>query len=283
MREAPPPVGVPLPAAPGISRIVAPNPGPMTGHGTNCWLVAHAGGTAIIDPGSDDPAHLHAIRTAARGPITHVLLTHTHRDHLSGARPLAASAGAPVCGFRNSASPSFTPDMALDDGARLAGLTALHTPGHATDHLCFVAPGGIVFTGDHVMGWSTTMVPPAPDGSIRQFLDGLARLRALAPSLLLPAHGPAITRPDSCLRGLIAHRLAREARIRAALGPEAAPLAELMRRVYRAIPPALRRAAELNLLAHLEKLQQDGQAVHGHDGWRVAPARPGAPDHTPPA
>ncbi|ACI53032.1 beta-lactamase domain protein [Gluconacetobacter diazotrophicus PA1 5] len=274
MREAAPPVGQPLAAAPGIRRIVAPNPGAMTGNGTNCWLVDHPGGTAIIDPGSDDPAHLHAIRAAA-GPVTHILLTHTHRDHLTGARPLGAATGAPVCGFRHSAVADFTPDIALDDGSAIAGLTAVHTPGHATDHLCFVTADGIVFTGDHIMGWSTTMVPPAPQGSVRQFLDGLARIDALDARLLLPAHGPSITAPAACIRALIDHRLTREATILAALDAVPATLEDMMRRVYRAVPPALHRAAEMNLLAHLEKLREDGHAVHGHDGWRVAPGRPG--------
>ncbi|MBB2168777.1 MBL fold metallo-hydrolase [Gluconacetobacter aggeris] len=275
VREPPPPTGRPLKAAahlPGLRRVVAPNPGPMTGHGTNSWLVDHPGGTAIIDPGSDHPAHLEALLAAAGGRITHILLTHTHRDHLTGARPLGQMAGAPVCGFRHSAVPSFTPDIALDDGSVVAGLTVLHTPGHATDHLCFLTADGILFTGDHIMGWSTTMVPPAPDGSVRQFLDGLARIDALAPSLLLPAHGPPIPAPESCIRALIAHRLSREERILAALHQGPATLDEMMRRVYRAIPPTLRRAAELNLLAHLEKLRDDGRAIHDRDGWRATTA-----------
>jgi glyoxylase-like metal-dependent hydrolase (beta-lactamase superfamily II) len=265
----------------------------MTGHGTNCWLVDHPGGTAIIDPGSDAPAHLHAIRAAARGPITHILLTHTHRDHLTGARPLGAMTGAPVCAFRHSTVADFTPDIALDDGSVTAGLTVLHTPGHATDHLCFATAGevgtageftvagGTIFTGDHIMGWSTTMVPPAPDGSVRQFLDGLARIGRLGARLLLPAHGPAIPDPDPCIAGLIAHRLSREATILAALDSDPATMEDMMRRVYRAAPAALRRAATLNLLAHLEKLQEDGRAVHGHDGWRIAPGPPGQKGGSP--
>ncbi|GBQ29751.1 MBL fold metallo-hydrolase [Gluconacetobacter sacchari] len=241
----------------------------MTGHGTNSWLVDHPGGTAVIDPGSDNPAHLGALLAAAGGRITHILLTHTHPDHVTGARPLGRMAGAPVCGFRHSALASFTPDIALDDGAAVAGLTALHTPGHATDHLCFLAEGGVIFTGDHIMGWSTTMVPPAPHGSVRQFLDGLERIGALAPTLLLPAHGPPIPQPASCIQGLIAHRRSREATILAALRPTPATTEEMMHRVYRAIPAALRRPAELNLLAHLEKLREDGRAIHDRDGWRA--------------
>lgn len=243
----------------------------MTGHGTNSWLVDHPGGTAIIDPGSDHPVHLEALLAAGGGRITHILLTHTHRDHLTGARPLGLMTGAPVCGFRHSAVPAFTPDIPLDDGATIAGLTVLHTPGHATDHLCFLAGGGIVFTGDHIMGWSTTMVPPAPDGSVRQFLEGLERIHALAPTLLLPAHGPPIPTPESCIQALIAHRLSREATILAALPPIAATTEDMMRRLYRTVPASLRRAAELNLLAHLEKLRDDGRAIHDRDGWRTAP------------
>lgn len=268
---------------PGLRRIVAPNPGPMTGHGTNSWLVDHPGGTAVIDPGSDHPAHLEAILAAGGGRITHILLTHTHRDHLTGARPLGRMTGAPVCGFRHSAVASFTPDIALDDGSVVAGLTALHTPGHATDHLCFLTAEGTVFTGDHIMGWSTTMVPPAPDGSVRQFLDGLERISALAPSLLLPAHGAPISTPETCISALIAHRLSREDRILAALRQGPATLDDMMRRVYRAIPTSLHRAAELNLLAHLEKLRDDGRAMHDHAVWRADAAHGDSPPPREPA
>ncbi|MBB2202866.1 MBL fold metallo-hydrolase [Gluconacetobacter tumulisoli] len=269
VNEPPPPVGVPLDAAPGIRRIVAPNPGPMTGHGTNSWLVAHPAGTVVIDPGPDDPAHLRAIVAAARGPVSHILLTHTHRDHLEGARPLAGMTGVPVCAYRHSACATFSPDIALDDGARVATLAALHTPGHASDHLCFATRDGILFTGDHIMGWSTTMVPPAPHGSVRLFLHSLDKVLDHDARLLLPAHGPPITRTVPCVQGLIAHRLAREASILAALPDEPATLEVILRRVYRAVRPALRRAAELNLLAHLEKLRDDGLVVHDHDTWRA--------------
>ncbi|WP_264811763.1 MBL fold metallo-hydrolase, partial [Gluconacetobacter johannae] len=250
-------------------RIVAPNPGPMTGHGTNSWLVEHAAGTAVIDPGPDDAAHLRAIVAAARGPVTHILLTHTHRDHLDGARPLAGMTGAPVCAYRHSACATFTPDIALDDGAPVATLTALHTPGHAADHLCFATGDGVLFTGDHIMGWSTTMVPPAPHGSVRLFLDSLNKVLDRDARLLLPAHGAPIASPAPCIRGLIAHRLAREDSILAALPEEPATLDDIMRCVYRAIRPALHRAAKLNLLAHLEKLRDDGRVVHHHETWRA--------------
>ncbi|NVN35932.1 MBL fold metallo-hydrolase [Komagataeibacter swingsii] len=271
--EPPPPHGVALPQTPAIRRVVADNPGPMTGNGTNSWLVDHDGGCVVIDPGSTDPAHLDALVAAAGGrPITHVILTHTHADHLAGARPLAARLGIPVCGFHASAEPEFTPDIGLRDGDEIAGLRVLYTPGHASDHICLETGDGIIFTGDHVMGWSTTMVPPAPHGSVRQFLDSMDYLLQRGSPLLLPAHGPAIPHVKACIEGLVAHRRAREESILALLPDEPCTLDEIVDSLYHNLRPGLRRAARLNLHAHLEKLEHDGRvALHGDQWTKIMP------------
>lgn len=264
--EPPPPYGVPLPQSATIRRVVANNPGPMTGNGTNSWLVEHAGGCVVIDPGSAAPAHLDALVAAAGGrPVTHIILTHTHHDHLDGARPLGLRLGVPVCGFHASAEPEFTPDIGLHDGDEIAGLRVLYTPGHASDHICLETGDGIILTGDHVMGWSTTMIPPAPHGSVRQFLDSMALLRRRHARLLLPAHGPAITRVKECIDGLVAHRQAREESILALMPDTPRTLDEIVDSMYHNLRPGLRRAAQLNLHAHLEKLEHDGRVRH-HDG-----------------
>ncbi|RFD20679.1 MBL fold metallo-hydrolase [Komagataeibacter melaceti] len=266
--EPPPLYDVPLPETPTIRRVVANNPGPMTGNGTNSWVVEHAQGCVIIDPGSATPEHLDALVNATAGhPVTHIILTHTHRDHLEGARPLGERLGVPVCGFYQSAEPSFTPDIGLHDADVIAGLRVLYTPGHANDHICLETPDGIIFTGDHVMGWSTTMVPPAPHGSVRQFLDSMDYLQQRNSHLLLSAHGPAITQVNECINGLVAHRHAREKSILALLPATPRTLDEILDSMYHKLRPGLRRAARLNLHAHLEKLHEEGRVSLHDDRW----------------
>ncbi len=268
--EDPPPRATPLPVEPGIRRIVAPNPSPMTYHGTNSWLVDWADGTVLIDPGSEDGTHLDAIVAEARGRLTHILVTHTHRDHLDGARTLSRRLGVPTAGYAVSDDPEFDADIKLADGARIGGLTVLHTPGHAMDHLCFLRDGGVIFSGDHVMGWSTSVVPPPPYGDLSLFLANLERVRDRRDRLMLSAHGPAITTPFETVQGLIAHRLAREQSIAALLGEAPRLLETLLARAYVALKPQLLGPARANLLAHLVKLEQDGRAIRSDDGWRAA-------------
>ena len=245
----------------------------MTYNGTNSWLVDWPGGTLVIDPGSNDARHLDAIEAECRGRLTHILLTHTHHDHLDGAAELSLRTGAATAGFRASADAAFDADIKLEDGARIGGLTALHTPGHAMDHLCFVHDDDIVFSGDHVMGWSTSVVPPPPWGDLALFLANLERVRDRHYALMLSAHGPAIADPSGTVQALIEHRLARERSIAAVLDAEPRPIETLLGRAYVNLKPELRAPARANLLAHLIKLQQDGRAAHeelGHDqaGWR---------------
>ena len=288
-----PPLGTPVQVGDGLRRIVAPNPGPMTHRGTNTYLL---GGRAIavIDPGPDDADHLAAIRAACAGrEITHILITHAHRDHSALAPRLAAATGAPVMAYgpaaagrpdlpRGVALPeagggegvdtAFAPDVALSDGAELAGpdwqLTALWTPGHMGNHMCFAGADG-VFTGDLVMGWSSSMISP-PDGDVAAFRDSCRRLRTRGPARLWPGHGPPVADPTARIDALLAHRAMREAQILAALADGPATAAELALRVYPDATPGLAHAATRTALAHLVDLVARGRV-------KARPAGPKGP------
>ncbi len=262
-----PTYGVPIPEAPGIVRVVAPNPGPMTQHGTNSWILAHADGATVIDPGPDDPGHIAALLAAA-GPIARILLTHGHADHAGAAPALRDASGAPVIAHHAFASARLRPDRTVGDGDTLGGLGVLHTPGHASDHLCFAAPDGVLFSGDHVMGWSSTAVAP-PDGNMAAFLRSLERLQARPDRLLLPGHGAAIRDPAALLPTLIRHRLLREAGLVAALRRRPASLEALVASEYPVLEPGLSRAAGATLLAHLHKLRDEGAVAESGGLWRL--------------
>jgi glyoxylase-like metal-dependent hydrolase (beta-lactamase superfamily II) len=261
--------GVAEEVAPGIRRIVADNPGPMTYHGTNTYLIDAADGITVLDPGPDSQAHVAAVLAAGGGRIARILLTHTHRDHLGAVAAVKAATGAPSIGYQRSADPGFTPDIALGDGDAVAGLTAIHTPGHAADHLCFALPGGMLFTGDHVMPWSTSVVNP-PNGDMAAYFASLQILLNRDDRLYLSGHGPAIADPHPYVRELLEHRIARENAIAAALADGAASTERLTERIYRDVDPRLRRAAERNVLAHLLKLEGEGRARREGDAWRLA-------------
>ncbi len=269
LTEDPPPRAHPLEIASGIRRIVAPNPSLMTYNGTNSWLVDWQGGTALIDPGSEDEAHLEAIVAECRGRLTHVLVSHTHHDHVDGAAALARRLGVPTAGFRVSEDPEFDADIKLEDGDRIAGMTVLHTPGHASDHICLARDDGIIFSADHVMGWSTSVVPPSPHGDLTLFLANLERVRDRHDRLMLSAHGPAITKPFETVQGLIEHRLAREASILALLDGRPRPLESLLARAYVNLKPGLMVPARANLVSHLSKLEKDGRVICTEAGWRA--------------
>ena len=241
----------------------------MTYNGTNTWLVDWSGGTAVIDPGSEDPAHLEAVLQEAGGRLSHILLTHTHRDHLAGAGTLSRMSGAPVAGYRTSAEPAFAPDIGLEDGDAIAGLVAVHTPGHAMDHLCLAHPDSILFSGDHVMGWSTSVVPPPPHGDLATFIGQLERVRDRGDRMLLSAHGPAIMAPRSLVQSLLEHRHARERSIAAILTTEPVSFETVLNRAYINLKTPLLAAARANLLSHLIKLEAEGHVVHDTDGWRA--------------
>ena len=257
-----------LPVVPGISRIVAANPGPMTYHGTNTYLIEGTDGTIVLDPGPDDAAHVQAIMAGTGGRIAKILVSHTHRDHIGALPELRAASGAPTHAFHRSAEPSFTADAPLRDGDIVDGWTALHTPGHAADHLAFARADGVVFTGDHVMSWSTSVVSP-PQGDMSAYFASLRRLLAREDSLHLPGHGPPITETRRFVRALLDHRVMRENAVLGALRRAPADTGGLVLAIYTGIAPALRGAAERNVLAHLLKLETEGRAVREAEIWRA--------------
>lgn len=261
-------------------RILAPNPSPLTGPGTNTFLIGTKQ-VAVIDPGPDDADHLHAIVTAGKGRISHILVTHAHRDHSAGAPALSRMTGAPVLAFGDAMagrSPmmrrladkgttgggegldmSFRPDISLRDGDVIDGadwrLTAVHTPGHSGSHLSFQW-GDAVFCGDVVMGWSSTLISP-PDGDLADYLRTLDRLSHIGASCLIPAHGDLIAHPAQRLAELAAHRRERTAQILAALRKGPSDAATLARQIYE-VPAHLLPAASRNVLAHLLALTDLG-------------------------
>lgn len=253
-----------------VWRIVAPNPGPMTYHGTNTYLIATDEGLAVLDPGPDIPAHAEAVARLAPAPIRLILISHTHPDHVGGLRALREITGAPVAAYHTPMLAGFTPDIRLDEGDRIAGLGVLHTPGHAADHLCFTTPDGILFSTDHVMAWSTSVVSP-PGGDMAAYVTELRRLLGRQKDrLYLPGHGPPLPEPQRFVAELLAHREAREREIAEALAQGPAGVGELAARLYAKVEPALRRAAERNVLAHLLKLEKEGRVVRRGDLWQVA-------------
>jgi glyoxylase-like metal-dependent hydrolase (beta-lactamase superfamily II) len=269
--------GHPEPMGPGVVRIVAPNPSPFTFKGTNTYL---AGTTqlAVIDPGPDDETHRAAILAAAAGrPVTHIFITHAHRDHSDGAAALARATGAPVLGYGRTADavrggsahqPSgrefvdydFTPDIRLVNGDIVTGadfeLEALHSPGHAPDHLCFALKHSrIVFSGDHVMAWNTTVIAP-PEGRMSDYIASLERLLARRDRLYLPGHGGRMANPLRSVKAYLVHRQWREQAILAAIRDGCTTIPEVVARVYSTIDRRLVKAAELSVLAHAEYLAE---------------------------
>lgn len=272
LTEPEPPRDVPLPVAPGVRRIVAANPGPMTYHGTNTFLLDTDAGTLVIDPGPEDAAHAAAILAAA-GRIAAILVTHRHPDHVLGVPALRAATMAPVAAFPpDGPADPLHPDIPLGDGAALHGLLALHMPGHAADHLCFALTLGdgtrALFSGDHVMAWSSSVVSP-PGGNMRAYFASLERLLARDDALYLPGHGPALPAPRPHTSALLAHRRRREAEILALLRAGPGGTAALLDALYPGLDTALRRAAERSLRAHLGKLEEEGEIRREGEGWRA--------------
>ena len=252
---------------PGVRRMVAPNPGPMTHHGTNTWLVDADGGLTVIDPGPDEPAHLAAI--AASGPVARIVLTHTHPDHLAGAPALRALTGAPILAWAKPWAAGFVPDGPVADGQTVGPLTALHTPGHASDHLCFALTGQpVLFTGDHVMSWSTSIVSP-PDGDMAAYMASLRLLLARDETLYLCGHGPPLPNPSSLVRAMLAHRAGREASILATLLRAPATESELVAALYAGLDAPLIPAARRSVLAHLEKLATEQRVAVTGAQWHA--------------
>ena len=268
--------------APGVVRLTAPNPGLMTGPGTNTYLLGR-GELAVVDPGPSDEAHTAAIvdTAAALGAIRTVLVTHTHPDHAPGAAALAAATGARVVGY--GPAEGFAPDECAGEGWSLTvplptasgALTvrALHTPGHASDHLCWLLEEhALLCTGDHVMHGSTVVIRP-PDGDLHQYLASLARLRGADPPIatLAPGHGRLMERVPEVVNALVAHRLGRHERIASALAQRGdATVDELLPEVYGDVTERQLPVARFSLWAHLRALAQEGKAVLADDGTPAA-------------
>lgn len=273
--------------SPLLRRVLANNPSPFTFHGTATYIVGR-GRVAVIDPGPRDDAHLEALRRALAGEtVTHILVTHTHSDHSPAAAPLARLTGAPTFGFgahgagkraegvvvEAGGDMAFVPDRRLVDGDVVAGgdwtLDCLHTPGHTSNHLCFaLREENCVFTGDHVMGWSTSVIVP-PDGDMAQYLASLARLAARDDERYYPTHGAPVTQPRRLAEALIAHRHARERQIAACLAHGLGRVADIVRVVYSEVDPRLHAAAAMSVLAHLEHMRATGRVAAEDGCWRI--------------
>ena len=264
---------------PGVRRILCNNPTPFTFKGTISYIVGK-GKVAIIDPGPDDAAHGAALLDAVRGEtVTHVLVTHTHRDHSPGVPRIKAATGATVLaeGPHRAARPlhvgeaprldasndtDFRPDRALADGEVVSGdgwtIEAVTTPGHTANHMAYaLKEQNVLFSGDHVMGWSTSIVAP-PDGAMSDYMASLTKLEGRGESVYLPGHGPAIQDAPSYVRHIARHRQGREASILHRLGKGEADIQSLVRAIYIGLDPRLVRAAGLSVLAHLEDMVARG-------------------------
>lgn len=261
-----------------VRRITAPNPGVMTGPGTNAWIIG-TGELALIDPGPESAAHLEAMRVAVGKRLKWILCTHTHLDHSPGARALKAATGAQVLGYGRvpgdgRQDEAFAPDRALQDGDALEcdgfRLRAVHTPGHASNHLCYLLEGERwLFTGDHVMQGSTVVISP-PDGDMIAYLRSLERLLGLDLAALAPGHGHLIGKPHDEVRRLIAHRMKRERKvIDAFAGRNPATLDDLLPLVYDDVSPRIHPVARRSLHAHLLKLKQEGKAIEEGGRWAL--------------
>ena len=273
LTEPEPPRGTVLPVLPGISRIVAANPGPMTYHGTNTYLIETADGLVVLDPGPDQPAHVEAVLRAAGGKVDLILLSHFHHDHTEAAPALKAATGAPIIAFRETAIAAFQLDAMLDDNEATAGLTAIHTPGHASDHLSFALSArdgtAVLFSADHVMSWNSSVVSP-PDGDMRAYFASLRRVLDRTDDVFLPGHGPALPEPRKLTRALLFHRMERERSILARLAKAPATTVALRDALYSQTHPRLRLAAERNVLSHLLKLEAEGKVTRDGELWRAA-------------
>jgi glyoxylase-like metal-dependent hydrolase (beta-lactamase superfamily II) len=266
--------GVALPVMAGVRRVVAPNSSVMTYHGTNTYLIDDdEGGVTVLDPGPAIDAHIEAVIAAGAGRIRRILVSHSHSDHSGAVNAVRAATGVAAFGARVGGKVSY--DQPLHDGDVIAGLRALATPGHASDHMCFEWRDGAVFTGDHVMGWASSIVSP-PDGDMRAYCDSLELMLSRPHTLYLCGHGPVIEHPRSYVRELLDHRMRREVAIARSVRRRASNTHALMERLYSKIDPMLKQAAERNVLAHLLKMQAEGKVAPQGELWHwVAEERVG--------
>ena len=285
---------------PLVRRVLAPNPSPYTFTGTQPWLVGAGKQIAVIDPGPagsglsiGDPkdmngeGHVEAImRAVGHAKVTAILCTHTHRDHSPAAAPLKALTGAPIIGCAPLAiaddgpradsafDPDYAPDRILSDGEQISGegwtIEAVATPGHTSNHLCFaLLESGALFTGDHVMKWSTSVVSP-PDGDMAAYMASLQKLYEREDRVYYPAHGPAVENPKQLVRGMIGHRRMRERQILGLLetGPQLIP--DMVTEMYKGLDTRLKGAAGRSVLAHLVDLEKQGRVTLAGEAWQLA-------------
>ncbi|MGY6635663.1 MAG: MBL fold metallo-hydrolase [Erythrobacter sp.] len=283
------PTGLADQVEPLVTRVLAPNPSPYTYTGTQTYVVGPLDGPdcAVIDPGPADEAHIDAIMAAIGArQVTAIMCTHTHRDHSPAAAPLAALTNAPVVGCAplvlqvegprsdEAFDTTYAPTRVLEDGEAMRGtgwtLTAVATPGHTSNHLCFaLEESGALFTGDHVMGWSTSVVIP-PDGDMGDYMASLEKLLAREDVRYHSAHGAAIEKPRQLVRGMIGHRRQRENQILRLLAEEARPVSGFIPAMYKGLDERLIPAAEMSVTAHLIDLEKRGLAAFDGQIWRVA-------------
>ncbi|KQN07745.1 MBL fold metallo-hydrolase [Sphingomonas aurantiaca] len=279
------PTGTPIQLEPLVIRVLAPNPSPFTHTGTQTHIVGRSD-VAVIDPGPDDPAHIAALLRAIDGrPVTAIVVTHHHRDHSPATRPLQALTGAPIvgaapfdlddAGARADASfdSAYAPDRVMVEGDRIEGngwtLEAIATPGHTSNHLAFALPEtGALFSGDHVMGWSTTIVSP-PDGNMTAYMASLEKLMGRDDRVYYPGHGEAIEKPQRLVRGMLGHRKQREGQILRLLREAARSIPAMVERMYAGLDPRLVPAAERSVLAHLYDLQTRGLVIEEGEAWQT--------------
>lgn len=269
---------------PGIARILAHNPSAFTYYGTQTYLIG-TGEVAVIDPGPDLPEHVEALEQAIGSrPVVAIMCTHTHRDHSPAARPLAERTGAPIIGCAALALETvgpradaafdgdYAPDRALSDREQLEidgePVTAVATPGHTSNHLCF-AYRGALFSGDHVMGWSTTVVVP-PDGDMAAYIASLHKLRQRDDRVYYPAHGPAVTNPQQYVRHLVGHRMQRERQILSLVRDDGRSIPDIVAAAYPGLDARLITAAGGSVYAHLLDLERRGLVEHQQDRWKAA-------------
>jgi glyoxylase-like metal-dependent hydrolase (beta-lactamase superfamily II) len=267
---------------PGIARVLAHNPSAFTYYGTQTYLIG-AVEIAVIDPGPDLPGHLDALENAIAGrKVAAIMCTHTHRDHSPAARPLAERIGAPIIGCAPLALETvgpradaafdgdYAPDRVLQDSETLEVggelVTAVATPGHTSNHLCF-AYRGALFSGDHVMGWSTTVVVP-PDGDMAAYMASLDKLRKRVDRVYYPAHGPAVTNPQQYVRHLVGHRMQREKQILALVRDNPRPIPDIVANAYPGLDPRLTAAAGGSVFAHLLDLERRGLVERDRESWK---------------
>jgi glyoxylase-like metal-dependent hydrolase (beta-lactamase superfamily II) len=269
---------------PGIARVLAHNPSAFTYFGTQTYLIGTSE-VAVIDPGPDLPEHLDALESAIGGRrVAAIMCTHTHRDHSPASRPLAERTGAPIVGCaplaletvgpRADASfdGDYAPDRVLEDGENIAvdgkPITAVATPGHTSNHLCFAYEGALL-SGDHVMGWSTTVVVP-PDGDMAAYMASLDKLRQRDDRVYYPAHGPAVTNPQQYVRHLMGHRMQREKQILKLVRQKPRTIPDVVANAYPGLDPRLTAAAGGSVFAHLLDLERRGVVKRQGELWTAA-------------